>query len=315
METHFQHLLGVLNEAGRSDGPVDMFSLLLKASTDIATEAVLGRSTHSLLFSPKEEGRQPDEQSAAEFFQAADHATHMLGQRGLLLNMYWMIDSFSFRTACRTCKSFVNRHLDEARGLKREPLSAKPGNEEAASFMHSLVIKDEAPPEVIRDQLLALLLASRDTSASFAAWTIYALARDRRVLEKLGGLIRTRLPFGQIPTMEDVAALPYLRHVLNEALRVYPVVPLDARTAKCDTVLPEGGGSDGQSPMLVPAGAKVGFNIYALHHRRDIFGEDADEFRPERWEYERGGVGSLGAIEGAFVPFIIGPRVCLGSKW
>jgi cytochrome P450 len=299
-------------EASSKGTPIEMTHLLLRLSTDFATEAVFGQSTHSLLFDLEPQFGHQDRGSAAEFSDAANHAIHMLGQRGLLINLYWLIDSPRFRKSCRICKSFVNQYLTQARRSQVKQFSSQ-SEKGDDSFMFSLVAKDNLPSEVIRDQLLALLLASRDTSASFAAWTIYALARDRRVLRKLRDLIKARLPTGSHPTVADIAALPYLRHVLNEVLRIFPVVPLDGRSAKVDTVLPEGGGPDGKSPLLVPKGSKVAFNIYALHHRHDVFGEDANHYRPERWETDR--AGALGDFDGAFVPFIIGPRVCLGSEF
>ena len=284
--------------------------MLLRLSSDHATKAIFGQSTDSLLFGSKDRTGERGKGSALEFSDAARHAIHMLGQRGLMVNLYWAIDSPQFRKSCRICKNFVDRYLAEARQSVAEKPAPVPGKGGNTSFMHSLMAKEDVPAEVVRDQLLALLLASRDTSASFAAWVLYALARNERVWDKLRGLIETQLPDGRLPTAADVTALPYLRHVLNETLRIYPVVPLDARSAKVDTVLPEGGGKDGKSPLLVPAGAKVGFNIHALHHRRDIFGEDAQAFRPERWEDDKAG----SDFAGAFVPFITGPRVCLGSK-
>ncbi|KIW67864.1 hypothetical protein PV04_07082 [Phialophora macrospora] len=312
LETHVEHLLGRLAEASRDSKPVEISELLLQLSTDFATQTVFGQSTDSLLFSQEQSSAQEGEGSAAEFSAAANHAIHMLGQRGLLINLYWILDSPQFRKSCRIVKRFVDRYLTEAKQSRERNLTASKPGKESSSFMHSLMTRDNAPSEVIRDQLLALLLASRDTSASFAAWVLYALARSPRVMAKLRGLIEARLPGGQCPIVADIAALPYLRHVLNETLRLFPVVPLDGRTAKTHTVLPEGGGVDGKSPLLVPAGAKVAFNIYALHHRRDIFGDDADEFRPERWEADE--VGPMADFEGAFIPFIIGPRVCLGKN-
>ena len=81
---------------------------------------------------------------------------------------------------------------------------------------------------------------------------------------------------------------------------------MNNRTAVRATTLPIGGGPEGTSPILVPAGSLVGWHTYALHRRRDTFGPDADEFRPERWELLRPGW--------AFLPFHGGPRTCLGQQ-
>ena len=104
-------------------------------------------------------------------------------------------------------------------------------------------------------------------------------------------------------------SLPYLRQVVREVLRLYPSVPVNSREALRDTVLPVGGGPDGKSPILVRAGEGVGYCVYAMHRRRDIYGPDADIFRPERWDEER-----LQTIGWAYLPFNGGPRICLGRK-
>ena len=56
-----------------------------------------------------------------------------------------------------------------------------------------------------------------------------------------------------------------------------------------DTFLPVGGGANGRSPVFVPKGSNVAYNVYALHRRKDLWGSDADDFRPERWESVRPG--------------------------
>ena len=63
----------------------------------------------------------------------------------------------------------------------------------------------------------------------------------------------------------------------------------NSREAFEDTVLPVGGGPDGKSPIFVPKGRVVAWSVFAMHRRKDFFGEDADEFRPERWETLRPG--------------------------
>lgn len=68
------------------------------------------------------------------------------------------------------------------------------------------------------------------------------------------------------------------------ALRLHPVVPRNEREAIRDTIIPLGGDKDGLSPVFVPKGTLVCYNVYAMHRRADFYGPDAQEFRPERWE-------------------------------
>jgi cytochrome P450 len=74
-----------------------------------------------------------------------------------------------------------------------------------------------------------------------------------------------------------------------------------------DTILPVGGGPDGKSPVFISAGSIVGYWTYAMHRRQDLFGPDADEFVPERWEQLRPGW--------EYLPFNGGPRICLGQQY
>lgn len=75
------------------------------------------------------------------------------------------------------------------------------------------------------------------------------------------------------------------------------------------TIIPVGGGPDGTSPVLIPRGTGVGYSVYHMHRRKDLYGPDATDFRPERWEGTE-----LEHIGWGFMPFHGGPRICLGSK-
>jgi cytochrome P450 len=77
--------------------------------------------------------------------------------------------------------------------------------------------------------------------------------------------------------------------------------------ALTDSVIPLGGGADGKSPLFVPKGTLVLYTPYAMHRRKDYYGEDADEFKPERWENLRPGW--------EYLPFNGGPRICLGQQY
>lgn len=71
--------------------------------------------------------------------------------------------------------------------------------------------------------------------------------------------------------------------MLNESLRVYPIVTVNSREAVVDTTLRLEGDEDGNSPMFVRKGQTVTWSTYAMHRRKDYYGEDADEYKPERW--------------------------------
>lgn len=93
------------------------------------------------------------------------------------------------------------------------------------------------------------------------------------------------------------------------ALRLYPSVPINVRIANKPTYLPRGGGPNGEAPLLVRRGVGVGFVPYCLHRRKELYGADAHDFRPERWEGPE-----LADIGWGYLPFHGGPRLCLGSE-
>ena len=90
------------------------------------------------------------------------------------------------------------------------------------------------------------------------------------------------------------------------ALRLYPVFPQMNRIARIDTVLPRGGGPDGKLPVFAPAGTGFDTSWYNLHRLKSVWGEDAEEFRPDRWK------GGFKPDSSQYMPFGMGPRSCLG---
>jgi cytochrome P450 len=94
------------------------------------------------------------------------------------------------------------------------------------------------------------------------------------------------------------------------AQRLYPQLPVNVRVANKTTLLPSGGGPDRNSPVLIRKGTGVGWSTYHMHRMTSLYGADAQEFVPERWQdgelERRVGLG--------YMPFHAGPRLCLGSK-
>jgi cytochrome P450 len=94
---------------------------------------------------------------------------------------------------------------------------------------------------------------------------------------------------------------------MREVLRLFPSVPFNSRKATMDTTLPTGGGPAGTAPVFVRKGEEVGYSVYIMQRRKDLWGEDAEEFRPERFEGHRHGW--------EYLPFNGGPRICLGQQF
>ena len=82
------------------------------------------------------------------------------------------------------------------------------------------------------------------------------------------------------------------------------------------TTLPTGGGPDRNAPVLVRRGEAIAYSVYTLHRQTRLYGQDAEEFRPERWNDEDLPLKKSKTNEQwGYLPFNGGPRVCLGRKY
>ncbi|KAF7362516.1 Cytochrome P450 monooxygenase pc-3 [Mycena venus] len=138
---------------------------------------------------------------------------------------------------------------------------------------------------ILRDETLNMLIAGRDTTTCLLTSTIYALAENPSVLLRLRTEIIDALGTTGIPTIQDLRALKYLHAVLNEALRLWPPVPINIRKSK-ETALwspiVEGG-----KPFCVPARTKCSYSVLLMHRRTDLWGPDAEKYDPDRFLDER----------------------------
>lgn len=158
---------------------------------------------------------------------------------------------------------------------------------------------------------IAILGAGRDTTAALLSWLFVELAKNTRVFSRLRETIL--VDFGESEasvsniTFSKLKSCRYLQYAIQETLRLHPPIPTNGRQAIRSTTLPVGGGEDGTKPVAVRKGQVVVFCVYGMHRRKDIWGEDADEFRPERWEGLK--------MDWSYLPFSGGPRICLGRKY
>ncbi|KAG9313453.1 cytochrome P450 [Chiua virens] len=166
---------------------------------------------------------------------------------------------------------------------------------------------DEGNPMGVAEltaEALTQLIAGSDTTSNSSCAITYYLARYPRVQEKLQKELDEALgaPDDTVTTFEQVKRLPYLEAVINEALRMHSTSAIGL-----PRVAPEGGLTiDG---IHFPQGTVLSVPTYTIHRDKNVWGDDVDVFRPERW-FERDHT----AIQKAFNPFSFGPRACVGRN-
>ena len=277
-EKHVSHLIKTIPQDGSAVDLQDLFFLL---TLDSATEFLFGESTNCLA---QEKGTELGMKFADAFNFTQQE---IMGAFRTGTTRLW-VQSKKFKADVKFINNFADRiirnELDNREKVDAEKATSY--TDDRYVFLRELVQSTNDPLRV-RSELLNILLAGRDTTASLLADVFFVLARRQDIWLKLQAEIA--MLQNQRPTYEQIKDLRYLRMVLNETLRLYPVVPFNGREAATDTVLPLGGGEDGKSPLFVPKGQIVRYSVYALQRRRDLYGEDAEEFKPERWETIRPG--------------------------
>ncbi|KAL4942103.1 hypothetical protein BDV06DRAFT_170246 [Aspergillus oleicola] len=290
------------------DGSVfDIQKLFYLLTIDSATHFLFGESVGAM-----EDNAVLGKSSvgnAQGFANAFDKSMEYLNWRSMSQSFYWLINPKEFRELNRCVHEVVDHYVYRAIEATRNPQEKK--DPERYIFAEALAAENN-DPKFLRDNMLNILLAGRDTTAGLLSSAFFLLARHPTTWDKLHRVIIEEFGDAQNPkgeiTHARVKDLPYLRHFLNEVLRFLPPVPLNFRVATKDTSLPLGGGPGGKSPVFVKEGQAVLYSVYAMHRRKDLYGPDADTFRPERWEEN-----SKRGWE--FLPFNGGPRICLGQQY
>jgi cytochrome P450 len=152
--------------------------------------------------------------------------------------------------------------------------------------------------DLVRDQLLTLLIAGHDTSTAHLAWTLYLLAAHP-ASQQLAQAEVDAVCGGCPPSSAALGQLTYLEQVIDESLRLYPPIHVSNRSVAEDL---EFGG------CRVPAGERLMFSIY-LTHRDGRCWPDPDRYDPARF------APSVRREPYAFVPFGGGPRNCIGAAF
>lgn len=309
----------------------------LRVLTDVALPKYLSQSVASLKQRGGEEGGVVDMQyvfheitsqlmgkmaynmemhADDEFTMAFDHASGVTAER--FQNPLWFVTELftgaRFRKSLATVKSFgerIVRSAIEDRRKGKHAASESKLDEVSGTLIQSFLdtISNE---EFVAEAALNYLSAGRDTVAQALTWTMMLLMHSRsatgKVREEVQQLVQslkgsnggdgTALSINFTPI-----ALPYTMAVFYESLRLYPPIPFEIKQCEQATTLPDG--------TFLPAKSVLVYCPWAMNRSHISWGDDADEFRPERWLVD----GKLMAKSASEFPvFNGGARTCLGKK-
>ncbi|KAF8754669.1 cytochrome P450 [Rhizoctonia solani] len=287
-------LLSRVSEPSRP--AVDFQDLVARFTLDSGTEFLFGRDTRSLDAPlPYPHGKPADD--SASFAAAFSRAQGQVMQRfGLAMFWPWM-ELFWDRTAedMKIINAYVTPILRKKleRGSDIESKPTNEGDQDADTLLDHLVKftqgeymdrvslrgSNKRPDEsVIKDEIINILVAARDTTATTLTFAVYILAENPAIMSRL----------------RDEITGP---------------VPVNVRAAAKSTVLHING-----KRYYIPAGTRMTWSTLMMHRRKDLWGPDADNFDPDRWLDDRLKK-YVTPNPFIFLPFNAGREICLGQQF
>ncbi|GMI73586.1 cytochrome P450, family 704, subfamily A, polypeptide 2 [Hibiscus trionum] len=305
-------LTRVVSKLVMSGQVIDLHDLFMKSAMDSIFKVGFGIDLNCLDWSNNEEG--------TNFTKAFDDANEILNSH--FFDPIWKLKRFlniGSEASLKKNIKVIDKFIYNIISTKKKLLGMNQNPNVKEDILSRFLVESEKNPETmgaryLRDIILNFLLAGKDTTANTLSWFFYMLCKHPLVQEKVAQEVmnNTRTEpsdanfddFAATITDATLDQMHFLHAALTETLRLYPVVPVDGRCAQVDDVLPDG--------HKVKKGDQVYYLSYAMGRMPYIWGEDAEEFRPERW-LKDGVFQPESSFK--FISFHAGPRICLGKEF
>ncbi|CAI5765261.1 25-hydroxyvitamin D-1 alpha hydroxylase, mitochondrial [Podarcis lilfordi] len=193
---------------------------------------------------------------------------------------------------------FAKGHIDKRMAEVSEKISR--GEKVEGKYLTYYLAQEKLSMKSIYGNVTELLLAGVDTISSTLSWSLYELSRHPEVQTALHKEIAAVMKGNAIPTAADVAQMPLLKAVVKEALRLYPVIPGNARVIS-DRDIQVG-------DYLIPKKTLITLCHYATSRDAKYF-SNPNSFQPERWLRKDDAHHPYASI-----PFGFGKRSCIGRR-
>ncbi|POR33519.1 Cytochrome P450 [Tolypocladium paradoxum] len=277
---------------------VDICDLFYRMTLDVTTDFLLGQHVGAL------------ENPNSDFGRAFMEVQRMQMILTILHPFRWLVPRSKYTQGIRLIERFVEPYIAATLRLTPAELDKLSRSDREFTFLHNIAALSR-DPKVIRDQIFAVLIAGRDTTAATLSWAMYELAACPHLWARLRALVLEHVGPARAPSYEDLKNLTLLTHTLNETLRLYPAVPYNLRACVQDSTLP---GQPGQPDIATLAGDIIIYSPLAMQRRKDLYPPvsenfaDPAVFSPERWEHWT-------PKPWQYVPFNGGPRICIGQNF
>ncbi|KAG0039884.1 hypothetical protein BGZ82_006289 [Podila clonocystis] len=312
-----QDLCSVLDQ--HSGEAVDMQSLFLRLTLDAFGKLTFGLEFNALVT-----------EGPNEFGDAFDFLTSEAELR--VANPLWpLTDRILFWRHLRTRRAIGVLHKWAARAVQaRRAETVEEMEARRSDLLDHFITHQTDDGTMLTDTELNsifvnFMIAGRDTTAQALTWQFYSLMADPRIMANIVREIDVVLGGDERKISYEVLMheLPYTKAVFHETLRLHPAVPKNLKQAVADDVLPDG--------TRVYAGELVGYSNWCMGRNKNVWGQDAELFVPERWlvpretdDVKHGTESSMGVSpfgkfkpesQFKFISFNAGPRLCLGTTF
>jgi cytochrome P450 len=204
------------------------------------------------------------------------------------------------QAACQHIRQLLGEMLDQHQRPKMN--DALPANDICSQIVNARDPETGATfdRKQLIDQLGVMFLAGHETSASALTWVFFLLTQQPQVVARIRAEIAAVVGDGEIG-FEHLRSLTYVRNVFRETVRLYPPITFIPRVAARATQI---------GSFKVKRGAMIMISPWTIH-RNERYWKNANVFDPDRFSVER----EADLVSGAYLPFGLGPRVCVGAAF
>ncbi|KAM7266702.1 hypothetical protein ACFE04_004599 [Oxalis oulophora] len=302
-------LARMISKSAASNKTDDYQDLFMKSTLDSVFKIVLGVELDTMC-GTLEEG--------TKFSNAFDKASEITSMR--VVDVFWKFKKFlnigseaklkiNVKLVDDYVYKLINHKIEQVNNSSHDTLSMKKGD-----ILSRFLEVNERDPRYLRDIILSFIIAGKDTTATTLSWFLYMVCKHPDIQERIYNEVRKATKVSDISSFQDIAdgineealdKLHYLHATITETLRLYPAVPLDPKICLSNDTLPDG--------FSVKKGDNIAYVPYTMGRMKYIWGDDADEFKPQRWLDEN--VKFILESSFKFTAFQAGPRICLGKEF